>query len=516
MHARPRDDAVMPLGDQPVPVGARRHLRAVRDDQQLRLRRQPRQPLADRRCHRAADAAVDLVEDHRARAAFLGQRHLQRQDEAGQLAARRDLHQRRERRTRIGGNLELDTVAPGRAPPRLRQRIHHAAEPRGIQLERGKLPRHRRVEPGRRQRAQRRQRRGGVLIGAARGAGGCGQRRDARPARLHPRLLRLQLGGQFGQRIRRGAMLARQRPQFEQPRLHRFQPVRIKRHVAQRRRQPVFGLRCLDHRPVHRRQRLRQHRMFRGQPVQPARCLPQIGQRAVRSVEMIADRGQIVRQPRALLHRAAFLGQRLLLARLRAERGQFGHRMLQPFPVAFGRLQLGPGRRQRRFGRAPCTVRGAQRTRIDPSEHVEQIAVPLGVQQAAIVMLAVNLHQHRADLAQQPGGGGLIVDAGAAAAVGLHDPADHHRFAGLDLEPVLRQQRERTVVGAQIEGGRHHRLRRALPHQPAFGALAQRQPQRIEQDGFSGPGFPGQRAQPRLKIQVQCLDQHDVADGKGR
>ena len=35
---------------------------------------EPRQPFADRARHRAADTAVDLVEDHRRRAAFLRQR----------------------------------------------------------------------------------------------------------------------------------------------------------------------------------------------------------------------------------------------------------------------------------------------------------------------------------------------------------------------------------------------------------------------------------------------------------
>ena len=44
--------------------------------------------------HRAADAGVDLVEDQRRRRAAIGQRHLQRQHEARELAAGRDLHQR--------------------------------------------------------------------------------------------------------------------------------------------------------------------------------------------------------------------------------------------------------------------------------------------------------------------------------------------------------------------------------------------------------------------------------------
>jgi NAD(P)-dependent dehydrogenase (short-subunit alcohol dehydrogenase family) len=78
------------------------------------LARQPRQPLADRARHRAADAAIDLVEDHGRGAALFGQRDLEREDEARQLAARRDLGQRTERCAGIGRDFELDPVAAGR------------------------------------------------------------------------------------------------------------------------------------------------------------------------------------------------------------------------------------------------------------------------------------------------------------------------------------------------------------------------------------------------------------------
>ena len=80
------------------------------DDQHLRLPRQPRQPLADRAGNRAADAAVDLVEDHRRRVPRLGKRDLEREDEARQLAPAGDPGQRSERRTGVGRDFELDPV----------------------------------------------------------------------------------------------------------------------------------------------------------------------------------------------------------------------------------------------------------------------------------------------------------------------------------------------------------------------------------------------------------------------
>ena len=57
------------------------HLRRMGHDEHLALLGQPGEPLADRARDRAADAAIDLVEDQRARAAFLGERDLECEDE---------------------------------------------------------------------------------------------------------------------------------------------------------------------------------------------------------------------------------------------------------------------------------------------------------------------------------------------------------------------------------------------------------------------------------------------------
>ena len=89
---------------------ARRDLRRMGHRQHLHALRQPRQPLADRVGDRAADPGVDLVEDQRRRRAAVGERHLQRQQEARQLAARRDLHHRPRPRAGIGAHPELDLV----------------------------------------------------------------------------------------------------------------------------------------------------------------------------------------------------------------------------------------------------------------------------------------------------------------------------------------------------------------------------------------------------------------------
>src|SRR3546814_10612538 len=60
-----------------------RDLRAVGHREQLLARaRQPREPFADRARDRTANAAVDFIEDDRVGAALLGERDLEREDEA--------------------------------------------------------------------------------------------------------------------------------------------------------------------------------------------------------------------------------------------------------------------------------------------------------------------------------------------------------------------------------------------------------------------------------------------------
>ena len=69
-----------------------------------------REALADRVRDRAADAGVDFVEDEGRRRALVRQHHLEGQHEAGQLAARRHLHQRARPGARIGLGPELDAL----------------------------------------------------------------------------------------------------------------------------------------------------------------------------------------------------------------------------------------------------------------------------------------------------------------------------------------------------------------------------------------------------------------------
>ena len=98
-------------------VADRCDLWAVGDHQDLAVRGQARQALADRGRRGAADTAVHLVEDQAPPRADPGQHDLEGQQETGQLAGRRDLADRARPGTGVGRHLEnhpLEAVgAPG-------------------------------------------------------------------------------------------------------------------------------------------------------------------------------------------------------------------------------------------------------------------------------------------------------------------------------------------------------------------------------------------------------------------
>ena len=100
--------------DAEVAVGERRDLREVRDRHDLRPLGESPQRLADGVRGLAADPGVDLVEDHRLAAADRGNR----QRDAGELAARGGLGDRRKREARVRPDQERDLVgaARGRLP----------------------------------------------------------------------------------------------------------------------------------------------------------------------------------------------------------------------------------------------------------------------------------------------------------------------------------------------------------------------------------------------------------------
>ena len=148
-----------------------------------------------------------------------------------------------------------------------------------------------------------------------------------------------------------------------------------------------------------------------------------------------------------------------------------------------------------------------------PAEGVQQAAVGGYLDERAIGMLAVDFRQRGRDLAQQVQAHGLVVDGRAAWAIGILDAADNE-FA-LSIHPLLLQDDEGGMRAGQCEGRRDDAALSTRPHQRGIAAGAQRQAQRIEQDGFAGTRLAGEHGEAFLERNVELLDQDDVANGKG-
>ena len=65
-----------------------------------------------------------------------------------------------------------------------------------------------------------------------------------------------------------------------------------------------------------------------------------------------------------------------------------------------------------------------------------------------------------------------------------------------------------------VEDGRHLTLLELLAHQRLIATATQGQRESIEQDRFAGAGLTGERGEAVGKIDVEPLNQNDVANGQ--
>jgi hypothetical protein len=233
----------------------------------------------------------------------------------------------------------------------------------------------------------------------------------------------------------------------------------------------------------------------------------------------MAQFGQIARQTLALLHVGAGGGQFVLLALHRGQSGQFRHMGQQQIAILRRLEQTRARRAQRILAPAPTVPGRSHSPGIDPRRPphiaVEQGAMPTRIDQAAIVMLAVDFHKKGRNVAQQRHADRAIIDIGLRSAIGLQLTPQDQRLARLDLHPRIAQRiGHHRSQRLWLKAGRHAGHAFARTDQPQIGPRAQHQPQRIEQDRLARARFAGQHAKASGKIEVKRLDQHDVADGE--
>ncbi len=215
-----------------------------------------------------------------------------------------------------------------------------------------------------------------------------------------------------------------------------------------------------------------------------------------------------------LHHAGAAAGERGLLARLRRELRQFLRGMAQPVCFAPGPFDLGA------VGSHLLLRGAAQRPQprhldglgLEAAIGVEQPAVSRGLDQRAVVVLAMDFDQRGADGAQHLHRHRLVIEEGAGAAVGQLDTAQD-QFV-LRRNVVGGQDRAGRMIHRHVEGRRHLPLLGTLADQAGIAAGAQRQREGIEQDRLAGAGLAGQHRQTRREIDIEAVDQDDVSDRK--
>src|SRR5437879_12243047 len=87
-------------------------------------------------------------------------------------------------------------------------------------------------------------------------------------------------------------------------------------------------------------------------------------------------------------------------------------------------------------------------------EGVEQSAVGRRVEEAALLARALDLDKIVAELAQQPDARRLVIDKGAAAAVGGDDAAQHDRAGEIGRDAGLVENGRGGMIAADSELGR--------------------------------------------------------------
>ena len=125
-------------------------------------------------------------------------------------------------------------------------------------------------------------------------------------------------------------------------------------------------------------------------------------------------------------------------------------------------------------------------------------------------MLAVDFDQHAAQSLQHLQRDRLVIDKGARAAVRkLHATQDQ---LILSRNLVRRKERMDGVAGLRLEHGRHLSLLGAGADQARIAARAQREREGVEQYRLAGARFAGQHGKAAAELDVEPVDQHDIAD----
>ena len=503
------------LLDPEVRVGDARDLRQVRDREHLRALGEPLQRRGDGVGGLAADARVDLVEDHRLAAAD----RRDRERDARELAARGRLGDRPERQAGVRADQEDGLVGARRAGIALAQLD---AELALAHADAAQLLRDRRGERGRGRLAGRR--------AARRPARSPASRRQRAPPRQPP--------------PDRGRPRARRAPRAPRRRARagrRSRPQRKRRRASAIRssspstcsRRSGLGLergeeaRAGRSRPRRRRSsRSRSSSPARASSgasrssgasarsaaaASPVRALALVGRERLRGAgRSLCELGDVA-QPLALVAQlllAAGLEARRSPRRARAARARRASSAAAPRVSSSCRLRAAASSRQ--------ASRASRRRRScsSPTKRVEDVELVRGPREPPLLELA----GHR----DQPlgGGGEVLARDGAAprvrarAAVGEDAPREHE--PGLVLGRAARRdrpapRRRRSPSGTSSSASTYASAPVGADD-PGVALRAEQQADRLGEDRLAGARLARDRRQPDVGSQLGLADEHEVLD----
>ena len=155
----------------------------------------------------------------------------------------------------------------------------------------------------------------------------------------------------------------------------------------------------------------------------------------------------------------------------------------------------------------------ARKLRGRAAVRIEQRALAIALQQQLVIVLAMDVEQHLAQLAQLRGGGRAAVHEGARASGGV-DGAAHEACAVAFVEFLGREPFAHRRQRGDVEIGAHLGALRPGAHHARIGAVAEREREGIDEDRLARAGLAGQRGEAARQLEVEPVDDHVVADGE--
>ncbi len=186
---------------------------------------------------------------------------------------------------------------------------------------------------------------------------------------------------------------------------------------------------------------------------------------------------------------------------------------LLAFGIALRRVGLVLAARPRQLLPVPVRLRNLVRKRREAGVRIEQRALGIGLEQGLVCMLAVNIDQPFARLAQLAERGRPAVDESARAPALVDHPPQQNRI-GVALEFGCPQPSREFGQGLNIELGADVGAFATGTHHGGIAALAQRQRERIDQDGLAGSGFAGEHGETGVEFEFERIDDDKIADAE--